>query len=131
MPTIMWMFLYIGIFIHAIFSHLSTYWYWRWIDMPVHFLGGLWLGLAGIYLYRKIFPQTFSRRKNLFFFVIALSTTLVIGGLWEITEISLGSLKIVRINSVKDTLGDLFFDLLGACVGAIYFILRRQKTLTR
>ena len=127
MPTIMWMFLYIGIFIHAIFSHLSTSWYWRWIDIPMHFLGGLWLGLAGIYLYRKISPQTFSRRKNLFLFIIALSTTLVVGGLWEITEISLGSLKIVHINSVKDTLGDLFFDLLGACVGAICFILQKQK----
>ena len=128
MPTIMWILLSIGMVIHAIFTHFHLYWHIRWIDMPMHFLGGLWLGIAGIYVYKKIFPQTFHTKNNLRILTIALSTALFVGGLWEIVELNFTSIPhIAHINSVGDTLSDLFCDLLGACVGAVYFISRRQK----
>lgn len=128
MPTAMWILLSVGMIVHAVFTHFYLYWRLRWIDMPMHFLGGLWLGLAGIYIYKKIFPRTFYRKNNLCVLATALTTALLVGGLWEIIELNLTSTPcIARINSVMDTLSDLFCDLLGACIGAILFILLRQK----
>jgi len=116
-----------------------NYWYWiiPWFDIPMHFLGGFWLAAAFITLNSKL------RIKNSEFAVklpnylitilITLSFAAFIGVLWEFAEFlfdifisSGGYAKIVQ-QDAADTLGDLFFDLLGGLTVAIIFLIGRRK----
>jgi len=132
----------LGFLIFILLVHtLATvkFWYWTiwWFDIPMHFLGGVWVALAFITLNSKL------RIKNSEFAVklpnylitilITLSFVALIGVLWEFAEflfdffISLeGHAKIVQ-QDVADTLGELFFDLLGGLTAAIAFIIGRRK----
>lgn len=91
---------------------MKFFWYYTfpWFDMPMHFLGGLWVALATFYLFNPKSP-----------WLLAFLSVLVIGILWEVFEFSLDAFITLRVWDSVDTLGDLFFDLLGASVGAVYY----------
>ena len=97
------------------FAH-KFYWYFSiwWSDMPMHFLGGLWLGLVFFYLF---LPENLSLKL---IFKVSLFI-LIIGIGWEIFEI----LFINYINqnpfNILDTISDLFFDLTGGLFAILYF----------
>ena len=108
------------------------YWEFWWFDIVMHFLGGLFVGLLATYLYyhsRFIEPKHFS---FIFILLLSLGASALIGVLWELFEfasdqfaISIGR-RIELQQEFQDTLGDLFFDLIGAFVGALMY-----KTLWR
>ena len=96
-------------------------WYWRslWIDIPMHFLGGVLAALIFIWLCEK-FPGHFDLSRN--FFATALAVhgfAALIGVLWEFSEfvydviISSRGWGALAGQGVRDMIGDLFFDLLG------------------
>jgi hypothetical protein len=101
------------------------YWYstiW-WFDMPMHFLGGIWLGLASVWVY-------FFRRKGDMPRItvskivrIALVTSLVVGFGWELYEYAVQMIiPGAEIASPLDSLSDLFFDTAGGLVAALYIV---------
>lgn len=90
---------------------LKFYWYssiW-YIDMPMHFLGGMWTGLLLTWLLK---PKEISL-KSIFFII---SGVFFVGVFWELFEIGLG-LKITNI----DTISDIFFDLSGGFFAVTYY----------
>ncbi len=98
-------------------------WYWRipWFDMPMHFLGGLWLGLVALWWYTRDVVLTTFRM-----FTISLLTVLVIGILWELFEFSMDTFIIIsEQNSVFDTITDIIFDIIGGLVAVVYFIFKK------
>ena len=109
---------------------MKFYWYssiW-WFDMPMHFLGGLWLGLVFIWLF---WGQEFDARLIL----KILAGVLVIGVLWEIFEVIVNNLTIKDTFNTLDTLSDIFFDLAGGTFAVLYFLkrilLREKDDITR
>ena len=105
-----------------------------WVDMPVHFL---WGGVAAfiIYFLAYRFPGYVNVDKNFFAgMIIALSGVALVGTFWEFGEffydlavtnygIGLGTVQF----GLRDTLGDLFFNLFGALTIAIFIWLRYHK----
>lgn len=91
---------------------MKFFWYFSlpWFDMPMHFLGGLWVALAAIYAFRPKRPWW-----------PAFLAVLVVGVLWEVFEFSLDTFITLKVWDRADTLSDLFFDFLGASVGAVYY----------
>jgi hypothetical protein len=94
--------------------HLSAmqwylYWYFPWLDLLTHFLGGLWIALAcswGLsYVGRSIS------------FVPLLSAVMVIGIGWEVFESMAGIPK--EANFVFDSTLDLVMDFVGGTVGFV------------
>lgn len=93
------------------------YWRYSWLDMPMHFLGGLCVALGFAILpffrinlqpkYRTILPY--------------LLFVLCVGVVWEVFEY-VNNISTVRDDDsvIIDTLVDLTLDLLGGWVG--YFI---------
>ncbi len=104
---------------------MQFYWYVSipWLDMPMHFLGGIFLALG-------IGALFFHRTNKIHFFkklLFILLWVLLFGIAWELFEFSVFTLiKFVEPNSMADTLMDLFFDLLGGLVG-IFFVSRAQN----
>jgi hypothetical protein len=114
------------IFFIFLINYLAQEFYWYssiwYFDMPMHFLGGFWLGLVSLYL----FPSEDRSWKYIFkvFF-----TVLLIGIGWEIFEILID--KFITFNNFNslDTLSDLFFDLAGGLSAVFYFFRRTMSIL--
>jgi len=98
---------------------MKFYWYFSiwYFDMPMHFLGGFWVGLVCIYV--------FSLKEfnfNLIFKVFLC--VFLVGFFWEIFEILVDkSITQNPFNSL-DTISDMFFDLAGGGISIIYFFKR-------
>ena len=123
-----------------LFHFIATfnYWYWAylWLDMPMHFLGGFWVAMAFVYLifnYQFPIPSEFLKQNFLSFLIITLSFVALIGVLWEfyefLSDFFLSSKNYTQIfqQGAADTMGDLFFDLLGGTVLSLAFKLFSRK----
>lgn len=98
---------------------MKFYWYFSiwWFDMPMHLLGGLWLGLVFIW---------FLRLKDLSFSTIVkiILGVLLIGIAWEVFEIIVNKTIIQNPFNTLDTISDVCFDLAGAFISILYFAKR-------
>lgn len=95
---------------------VKLYWYslvW-YFDMPMHFLGGVWLGLAMFWLLKS---KEFSG-KNIFLIFLGV---LVVGVGWEIFEIVVDRALRGGEFNVLDTMSDIFFDLAGGFSVVLYY----------
>lgn len=92
---------------YALANHL--YWYYRWLDTPMHILGGAMMGAVLVGLLLRFRPYSY-------LFGVALGA---IG--WEIFEYVFG-LSTGQPNYIWDTLHDVLNDALGALV--VYCIAR-------
>ena len=102
---------------HLVALNFYLYFAFWWLDIIMHFLGGLLVALASLLAYitvRKI--EKLSRRQAT---LIVLLGIIVVGTFWEVFEyfagISLGS------DFVIDTVTDAIMNLIGASVGLLYF----------
>lgn len=108
---------------------MRFYWYsilW-WFDMPMHFLGGVWVGLAGIWalLYSGLFSSTSSDKQ------LVLRTMIIvfaIGFLWEVFEYTVQHLiPGANLADPIDSVSDIFFDLSGGAFALLYFFSSRPR----
>ena len=84
----------------------ALYWRYTWIDVPIHYLGGLFLAVMAVALFDKRRP----------FFLIAVVVAIAVG--WEIFEVFVG---VPRENQsyILDTSIDILMDALGAITAYI------------
>lgn len=130
-------FLVVLIVLIAVVNFLANkyFWYWtftfvfdhrivRWFDMPMHFLGGVWLAGMALWWYSslKLVIDDFLR-----ILAIALLAAFGIGLIWEMYEGGVGLVTVGHINAMSDTLSDLSFDTLGGVVVALWTWFMRKK----
>lgn len=111
----------IGIF-HHIALQFYLYWVFPWFDMLMHFLGGLWVGLVGIwYVYFSGIIKNINIKsaRQMRIFSISIITVVIIGVLWEIFEVYSGVLSIEE-NYWFDTSLDILMDTSGASAAFLY-----------
>ena len=84
--------------------------------MIMHFLGGVWVGLASLYIFQ---PQ------ELFFgsIIKLLLVVLLVGVGWEVYEVFVN--EVIAQNSLDflDITSDVFFDLSGGLCAILYLYL--------
>jgi hypothetical protein len=125
---------FVFLIVILIFHIIATfnYWYWTylWLDMPMHFLGGFWAAMAAIALisnYQFPISKESIGQKFLPFLIVILSFVALVGVLWEfyefLNDIFLSSKNYTQIfqQGAADTMGDLFFDLLGGAAFMLIF----------
>lgn len=116
------------------FFAFKNFWYWRWpwFDKPMHFMGGLFAGLAAIQLFLYFRRRHLREVNGLDLALVSLSAGIVIGGLWELLEFTADKLYIARIelktlamvfDGWQGSLKDLLFDLIGSVVATILFLI--------
>ena len=95
------------------------YWYYTiWLfDMPMHFLGGFWLGLLFLYSY-SIKEATLRTFFNLLFFIF------FIGVGWEVFEAIVNKTTLRDSFNYLDTTSDILFDLSGGMCAIFYYFKR-------
>ena len=86
------------------------YWEYRWLDIPVHFLGGLWVALAVLWL-------SYVVKRPLLSIAATIALVLFVGVVWEVYEYFF---VIIHFdNYVFETGKDLCMDVLGGSAGAL------------
>ncbi len=100
-------------------NYLATAFYWYtsvwWFDMPMHFLGGFWIGLVCIWFFS-------SKEISLPVLAKIILLVLIIGVGWELFEILVNSFLAKNSFNILDTLSDIFFDLAGGTAALLYFL---------
>ena len=88
----------------------------------MHFLGGIWLGLAYIYFF-ALGTISFRLIFKILFFVLAM------GICWEIFEFFVDKVNIQNPFNVLDTVSDVLLDLAGGIFAIFYFSFYYLKSL--
>ena len=105
---------------------LYLYWSLWWYDVLMHFLGGLTVGFATLWLVRLRTGYNFSLVQCL---RIVLYGGIFVGIVWEIFELYYHVTTFDDgIYFVTDTMGDLIMDTIGALVAGVwgYNILKKN-----
>ena len=114
------------IFFLAVANSAAYYWhlyfYYPWLDIPMHFLGGLWITLYLLGWYYVTPLAKNKERSPLFVLTYALAVTLSVGVLWELFELSVDTVIAFSQHNLGDTLLDLVMDAVGAVYGAYVFV---------
>ena len=111
----------------ALVSLGATKFYWYqsiwWFDMPMHFLGGLFVSFLLIYL----FYSTTTKQPIAKSAFLLLLGVLAVGVGWEIFEYIFNNVIGGQIFNPLDTLSDIFFDMAGAIIGIFICYNKRQN----
>ncbi len=107
---------------HYLALELHLYWLYLWLDIPMHFLGGVTVAL-GYLTFLGLFSNLAD--KN-FTFTRTITFVLLVATSWEIFEVVIG-IPFEEGNYVGDTTLDLIMGALGGLVG--YFVGRRVSQL--
>lgn len=97
---------------------MTFHWYsiiW-WFDMPMHFLGGIFIGMLYVYMIIRRGTALWSFKAVMW----GLAAVLTIGVLWEVFEFSLDTWVTFRPQNPLDTLSDLCFDVAGGALALWY-----------
>lgn len=121
-----WLFLATLICAIAVFQMVAIYWhlyfYIWWLDIPVHVLGGFWVGLFALVSYYAGPWPVPKERSNFFVFSVSIAAVLSVGLLWEVYEFAVDHAVGDSGGGLADTLMDLVDDLLGALLAAWIFV---------
>ncbi len=121
------------IFIIAVGNAIADYWhlyfYLRWLDIPMHIMGGLWVSLFALVGYYTFFAGKPKDRSSFFVIAFAIAAGLTIGLGWEIFEFEVDKHIAASGIDLGDTLKDLVDDFIGACIGAAIFLKRGYNVL--
>lgn len=105
--------------LHASAIEFYLYWTYSWFDTMMHFLGGLFVGLASLWLFfvsGYIHVERHIRNVAL----LASCSIILIGVSWEVFEVLAGIP--IEDNYVLDTATDLTMDALGTIFATVFFI---------
>ncbi|MBI2506913.1 MAG: hypothetical protein HYW00_02140 [Candidatus Colwellbacteria bacterium] len=123
------------IIVHLLAVFGSWYHTHAWIDIPQHFLGGVLAALIFFWIHYA-YPRFFKLIPgNLAPSILVLSWTAFLGVLFEFAEFAYDLIffnfwKIADFPSqlgLRDTMGDLFFDIIGGLALAIFMSLRYDR----
>lgn len=103
-----------------------------WYDIPMHLLGGFWVGLIfavslGYFFDNDNIFQNHVERLKVITLIAAFSC--LVGVFWEFFEFGLNYLSLIsQQQGLADTLGDLFMDIIGgAAAGFLLLFARKDK----
>jgi len=112
---------------HMLIVPLNFYVFYPWIDIPMHFLGGLSVCLSYLALLKEARKEKYlGEMKKFVLFVFIISMVAITAVLWEFFEFSIDLIfKTQAQGGLADTMSDLFFGLVGGITG--FFLKLRQQ----
>ncbi len=107
--------------LHYVLFFTRLYWEYRWLDIPMHFMCGAWMAALGAYIF---FVRGPVRAGGAFYeALILLGFAALAGVAWEFHEFIFDTFitdrRLIMQEGVAETMGDLFFDMLGATMTVI------------
>jgi hypothetical protein len=116
--------------INTIAHRFNWYYTFWWFDIPLHFLGGYFIGLLTISLleHPKL-NRYFKSWSKLQYAICIFSLVLLVGFLWEVFEWGTWYFfSVTNIATIIDSFSDMAFDLAGA-VAFLFLEYRKDDIL--
>ncbi|MEY2664802.1 MAG: hypothetical protein RIT04_610 [Candidatus Parcubacteria bacterium] len=116
---------------HNFGAYLRLYFVFPWYDIPMHFLGGLWVGLTAVWALEVFFGKyTHSFLRSL---VWVLSAVLCFAVVWEMFEFFGGINNAYTVTAMgltfwADSIKDICMGLLGGILAFIPYYIRTRRT---
>lgn len=101
--------------------NFSWFWIYPWIDIPIHIMGGLTLGLWAC----AVASRFNTPPKKAFAYIVIM--LLCVGFVWETWEYQVG-ITSGEFGYWFDTVKDIGDDLLGGTLAAIVYATMRKRT---
>ncbi len=95
------------ILLHKIAHELYLYWTYKWVDIPMHILGGI---MAGLFTFIFLRAAGFAERTR-----SLIIGVLIVGVAWEILEL-LYRVDVLTVRYWIDTAKDLVNDTIGGII---------------
>ena len=117
--------LFILVFHYLALSY-SWYWTFRWLDIPVHIIGGFWVSLTALWISLKIrhIDGIYGyKRKAL---LVMLASVLIVAIFWEIFELIIKETSLYNTGYWRDSLSDVFNSFVGGMMAFLYFIKNKK-----
>jgi len=92
------------------------FWTVYWWDIPLHILGGLWVGLATAWAF-----TVFRKRPT---FIVCLCGAVAVGVAWEIFEYVTGTGGSIFMSYPMDTAKDILDDCIGGATAGLLVVRR-------
>lgn len=99
-------------------DEFALYWHWWWLDIIMHYLGGVFVAFLFLWSYLSMFQKLPKR-------LVILGVVVLVGILWEVYEYVMGATDVYFESYRLDTAMDMFFDILGAITVA-YLVLKQK-----
>lgn len=115
--------------LHITANALSLYWRLRWFDIPMHFLGGVFIAFLLIWFF---YWSGYTRLKTpspRAFFVSIIGGTIIVGIGWEVFEYLLG-VSWRPEGYWFDTIKDMSMDVIGAVIATFIFNAMQRRSAT-
>ncbi len=110
--------------LHGMASAFGWYWIFRWFDIPMHILGGVFAGYLGMIGY--VFA-TRNRRPPAW---VSVLSALAVGIAWEILEHQYGLAGLDPVHRF-DTLKDLVDDMMGGVIALLIWDIFIYKKISK
>lgn len=115
---------------NAVLDAGGIYVVFPWVDIPMHFLGGVSIAVAGVCFLALLRGHGFINRLPLLFYALFIMSFVGLAAAsWELWEFSLdrifgGGAQV----DLPDTMTDMFFGLLGGSVTIVlWFVLHKRR----
>ncbi|OHA88257.1 MAG: hypothetical protein A2653_00765 [Candidatus Zambryskibacteria bacterium RIFCSPHIGHO2_01_FULL_43_25] len=114
-------------FLHLLALSESLYFIYGWLDLVVHFLSGIAIGVTFLWLYMKQALKNGQRKTFAKVLLVSIFTALLIASAWEVFEFKIG-LTFTSNNYAFDTLTDILITVVGGLISAFYIraIMRKE-----
>lgn len=94
------------------------FWTTDWFDILMHFLGGLLIGLIGLFIFYTSSLVPIPKNHTLTIKLLTLGFVLAVGLAWELWEVFVGFTNVLE--DQVDTIVDLIMDMVGALFALLY-----------
>lgn len=116
----------------AIFHITATvfhfYWSIWWYDLPLHYLGGIFISLSSLWFLFFSGYVSFGVKKTSDFIIISFIVTFSVAVLWELFELIVGP-DFTRQGYAVDTYVDLIMGIAGSLTGYLFFYFMKYEQL--
>jgi hypothetical protein len=106
--------------LHTLAVINSLYWVYDWFDIMMHFLGGAFVTLVGLFLYEKFQKKSFFTSSSPVILLNLIIFVFIAGLLWETSELLIGATYSEREMYASDTKLDFIMNTIGAIIGYFY-----------
>lgn len=123
MPWTLLALIYLLLSLHVAAEIFHLYWIFPWFDILTHFIGGVWIGHATLWLlYGSVYmrPREWSAKQAFKYVLLAI---LCIGIAWELYEVLVHLIQYIPFERgyVVDTVTDVVMDTLGSITSYLYY----------
>jgi len=126
---VFYIFIFCTFFLGAILKFYDRF---HWWDIVLHVFGAGFMAFVAISLYLIIIPASYEQAiSGWLIFIFVLSFAVLSSTIWEILEFIGSQIGSMKADSQKDTMTDQIAGFSGACIVAIYALIRKKARKLR